>query len=91
MNEVNENLPSLLRGVASRMENGAGELRKDLLEKVADRIEILEEVASIAAELVSHAPVEGGTRNLLPSSVVGELVAVLRETGRTVNLRRKRR
>jgi hypothetical protein len=58
MTEVND-LQTLLRSIASKMENGAGELTKDMLEEVADKLEALEEVAKLAGNVADSVPVKG--------------------------------
>jgi hypothetical protein len=49
-------LPKLLLAVASRLENSADGLTKELLEQAAQRIERLEKIATIATHVVSLVP-----------------------------------
>lgn len=85
MTEVNR-LQDLLRSVASKMENGAGELTKDMLLEVADKIGSLEEVAKWSASLIEPVPIKMKRKGNIMSKVrradVAELVDALNSAGR---------
>jgi hypothetical protein len=83
MTEVNR-LQDLLRSVASKMENGAGELTKDMLLEVADKIGALDVVAVRAAQLIAPTPRngDGSKSSKVDRAVLGDLVDDLNSAGR---------
>jgi hypothetical protein len=83
MTEVNK-LAELLSSVAGRMENGAGELTKDMLLEVVDKLKVLENVATAAAYLVKPIPRngKGSIESKVNRAVVNDLIAALNNAGR---------
>jgi hypothetical protein len=75
---------SLLRTIANRLENGAGELRKDFLLEVADKMEQLEEAAKLAGEVVVSTPRkgDGAVYSKVPRLLIIRLTEVLNKAGR---------
>jgi hypothetical protein len=66
------------------MENGAGELRKDMLEEVADKLTALERVAKMAADVVMRVPRKGkgSVESKVKRSEVNTLIVTLNAAGR---------
>lgn len=83
MTEVND-LQVLLRSIAGKMENGAGELTKDMLEEVADKLQALEEVAKVAGNVADSVPVkgDGSLSSKVGRDKIVDLIHALNKAGR---------
>jgi hypothetical protein len=70
-----DGMVDLLRQIAGRLENGAGELRKDFLLEVADKVERLEEVSKAAGFVVNSVPrrKKRAVKSLVPRELISNL------------------
>jgi hypothetical protein len=75
-------LPKLLRAVASRLDNSADGLNKELLENAAVRLEFLERIATVASHIVLLVPYNkkgGQQKSKVPRETLIRLCDALNE------------